>query len=143
MKRSRPRAGEEAFTVLVVDDNEVLRSYLERFLTSHRLRVLSAHDGRGALEQFEHGRPDLVLLDPSIPDMVAPETAAWMRAQDASVPIVYMVGSACELPAGEQHLRKPFRSDEVLERVRFAMGLRHPRSKRGDPPPRKGSVREG
>jgi CheY-like chemotaxis protein len=56
-------------TILVVDDNDAIRRGLWRFLRHSGFNPLLAEDGREALEVAADARPDLVLLDVSMPDM--------------------------------------------------------------------------
>ncbi|MBF0142989.1 MAG: diguanylate cyclase [Magnetococcales bacterium] len=57
----------EAATILVADDDEVLRSLIDRFLTRNGYVTLLARDGLEAVALFQAGRPDLVLLDADMP----------------------------------------------------------------------------
>ncbi len=58
--------------VLVVDDEEAIVRILRAYLERDGYRVVSAPDGRAALEQARLQRPDLVLLD-----LMLPEVSGW------------------------------------------------------------------
>lgn len=68
-------------TVLVVDDHPVVRDGVTTLLRSDpSLTIIgSAESGRGAIEKVEELRPDIVLLDLRLPDMLAPEVIAHLR----------------------------------------------------------------
>jgi two-component system, cell cycle response regulator len=53
--------------ILVVDDDAVNRELLEEFLRAEGLEVVTASDGRSSLEEFARTKPDMVLLDVSMP----------------------------------------------------------------------------
>ncbi len=67
-------------SVMVVDDEPSMRSYLRTLLESENFGVETADSGRSALQQLERGtRPDLLLLDVVMPDMDGLQTLAEIR----------------------------------------------------------------
>ncbi|MGW6930929.1 response regulator [Lentzea sp. NPDC054927] len=68
-------------SVFVVDDHPVVRDGVTLLLRSDpTLRIIgSAESGRAAIERITHLKPDLVLLDLRLPDMLAPEVIAELR----------------------------------------------------------------
>jgi DNA-binding response OmpR family regulator len=58
-----------ANTVLVVDDEERLRSLLRAYLAQEGYHVLTAADGREALHLARPGKPDLIILGVIMPEM--------------------------------------------------------------------------
>ena len=58
--------------VLIVEDEPDLRTTLEFNLKSEGYKVISAADGRGAINEIEKKVPDLVLLDLMLPDIKLP-----------------------------------------------------------------------
>ncbi len=118
-------------TVLVVDDNPDMRSYLRRLLEPF-WRVVVAPDGARALEQMRAERPDLVLSDVMMPELDGFELLRAVRADPAlaTVPVVFLSARAGEeaavegLEAGaDDYLVKPFSGLELLARVRANLDL--------------------
>lgn len=113
-------------TVLVVDDEELLRTLLRQTLERHGFRVVVAEDGHSALQRFqEMPRVDLVLLDLRMPRMDGVAACKQLRALDEKVPILMMSGHQDgELARGvaglsiQGFLQKPFRTKELRERLR-------------------------
>jgi CheY-like chemotaxis protein len=111
-------------TVLVADDEFGILLVLEMVLSEAGYRVLTAGNGRQAVELAVADPPDLILLDWMMPVMDGPASAAAIRMDPAlaGIPIVIMSG-APEAALRRQFdsyagfLQKPFRDTEVLEMV--------------------------
>ncbi len=118
-------------TVLVADDEFGILLVLEMVLEDAGYRVVTAGNGRQAVELATADPPDLVLLDWMMPVMDGPATASAMRRNPslAEVPIVVMSG-APEASLKRQFndyagfLLKPFRDTEVLELLERAFAIR-------------------
>ena len=118
--------GAGAFVLVVEDDDEV-RSVLVRELTSRGYRVHEATDGRTALERWEASRPDVLLLDLGLPDMDGLEVIRRIR-REAMTPIVILSARFAErekveaLDRGaDDFVTKPFGIDELHARLRVAL----------------------
>ena len=129
----RPR---DAATVLVVDDNADLRSYLTGLLAPQH-RVVTAADGREALDRVAELRPDLVLTDVMMPRLDGFGLVRALRADQrtAGLPIIVLSARAGEeaavegLRAGaDDYLVKPFSAQELLARVGAQLELARLRS---------------
>jgi len=114
-------------TVLVVEDDDEVRGVLVRELGSRGYRVQDAADGRAALERWEAGRPDVVLLDLGLPDMDGLEVIRRIR-RDAMTPIVILSARFAErekveaLERGaDDFVTKPFGLEELHARLRVAL----------------------
>jgi CheY-like chemotaxis protein len=83
-----------AYTILVVDDDELVRSSLDVALRMEGYRVNTAESGRSALDMLSREVPDLVVLDLSMPDLDGWETIARLRttAEIATLPVVALSG---------------------------------------------------
>jgi two-component system phosphate regulon response regulator PhoB len=81
-------------TILVVDDEPVVRSLASASLERDGWRVVPAADATTALDEIERGRPDLIFLDLGLPGMSGQELARRLRAdaRTATIPIVYLTG---------------------------------------------------
>ena len=72
-------------TVLVVEDEPTVRETVAEALAADGLRVITASDGRQALDRFRAERPDLVLLDLMLPELSGMEVCRILR-RESSVP---------------------------------------------------------
>jgi len=113
-------------TVLLVDDDNDLRSMLSGALSNLGYEVEEAVDGPAALLTLEKFRPDVVVIDFAMPGLNGAEVAKKARTRWPGLPIVLASGyadtGAIEEAVGQDTklLRKPFRIDELLEAVRAA-----------------------
>jgi two-component system KDP operon response regulator KdpE len=113
--------------VLVVDDEPALARALAINLRAHGWEVVTAADGRGALEAAASTHPDVVLLDLGLPDLDGTEVIAGLRGW-TSVPIVVLSArqhgedkvEALDLGA-DDYVTKPFAMNELLARLRAAV----------------------
>jgi CheY-like chemotaxis protein len=126
-------AASPAGAILVADDEEVVRSMARRILEQARFRVLTAADGRQAVETFRRHAHEIsaVLLDLTMPHLGGEEALRAIRALRPDVPIVLTSGySESEIALrfeGERlegFLQKPFRARELVDRVRAALARR-------------------
>jgi two-component system cell cycle sensor histidine kinase/response regulator CckA len=122
------RAGLE--TVLVVEDDEVIRRVARRVLEMQSYTVLVASTPTEALEvaaQFE-GRIDLLLTDVILPGVTGPRLAELLLFGRPGLPVLYMSGYADDaivrsgqLAPDTEFLSKPFTPEALLRRVRQAL----------------------
>ncbi|MEQ8329859.1 MAG: MASE1 domain-containing protein [Longimicrobiales bacterium] len=116
-----PSEGFPGRTVLVVDDEDLVRQVVARMLESLGFRVLQADGGDRALEILA-SNPDvsLMLLDLMMPRMSGPETLRAMEARGIHVPVLvasgYSAESVLDDPGVAGFVQKPFRKD-TLERA--------------------------
>ena len=118
-------------TVLVVEDQEQIRTLLEKTLRRAGLHVLSTGDPRAAesLLQEAEGAVDLLITDVVMPGLDGPALAERLRAVDPALPVIFISGYPDEV-AGERRplgphaafLQKPFRLEELLEAVARTLG---------------------
>jgi two-component system OmpR family response regulator len=87
--------------------------------------VSSARDGRGALRAIREFKPELVLLDVTMPDIDGFEVVRRMRAEGLWMPVIFLTArDATEdkiaglTVGGDDYLAKPFSLDELIARVR-------------------------
>ncbi len=74
--------------ILVVEDEEGLRLLYEEELKAEGYEVLTAGNGREAIEQLETGKPDLVLLDIVMPVMDGMEALGRIVSKERKIPII-------------------------------------------------------
>lgn len=106
--------------ILVVDD-EIIRHTIRDFLVSRNYEVAECDTCQTAIASFEAFRPDLVILDYSLPDGNALELLPRLKALGGSVPFIVLTGfGSIELAVetikagAEQFLTKPVRLDALL-----------------------------
>ena len=114
-------------TVLVVDDEGIIRDLARNALEKVGLRVLEARDGLEALECFTElpDKIDLVLLDMTMPRMGGAEAFRRIRGLSSGVRVLLTSGytqkesleSLADLPP-DGFLQKPFRSRDLINKVR-------------------------
>ena len=118
-------------TVLVVEDEELVRVAARRILEQHGYRVLEAGNGREALrlceEHPQHIR--LLITDIVMPEMNGRELARQLTAQRPSMKVIYVSGYADEsLDQGDieepfaGYMQKPFSPETLLKAVRERLG---------------------
>jgi CheY-like chemotaxis protein len=118
-------------TVLVVDDEDLLRRLLSRILADAGFGVVEAENGASALETARQldGDLGLVVTDVNMPVMGGLEFAREFRPLHPSVPILFITGRELPSPlpgesAGRGLLRKPFRAEAFLRAVAELVGRR-------------------
>jgi two-component system KDP operon response regulator KdpE len=113
--------------VLVVDDEPALARALAINLRAHGWEVVTAADGRAALDAAATTHPDVVVLDLGLPDMDGTEVIGGLRGW-TSVPIVVLSArqhgedkvEALDLGA-DDYITKPFAMNELMARLRAAV----------------------
>ena len=107
--------------ILLVEDDEDLRSIFRIALSLAGFEVQEAGDGLEALRQLDASPPDLVVLDLILPvvgsDVVQQEIAAHVFTRD--IPVVMITGTAKDLSGLKVRcvLRKPITPDELVRTV--------------------------
>jgi DNA-binding response OmpR family regulator len=111
-------------TILVVDDEPILRETLAEALEADGFRVVTAADGREALSRFREHQPDLVVLDLMLPELSGIEVCRIIRAE-SGVPIVMLTAKSSELDkvvglelGADDYVTKPFSLRELSARIR-------------------------
>ncbi len=109
-------------TILVVDDEEHIRLLLRRILENAGYSVVTANNGREALEKLTDSI-DLVLLDIKMPEMDGFQTLNLMRDR-SDVPVMMVTGvgevasaSDALVFGADDYIRKPFKTGELLARI--------------------------
>ncbi len=111
-------------SVLVIDDEEQIRRALRSVLVSHGYRVILAGSAEEAVRVAAEARPDLIVLDLTLPDADGIDLAGELRAWISAPILVLSVRDGDEdkiaaLDAGaDDYLTKPFSAGELLARVR-------------------------
>jgi two-component system KDP operon response regulator KdpE len=116
-----------AARILVVDDEPSILATLAPLLRARGYEVLTALNGRGAIDAAGREHPDLIVLDLGLPDRDGIEVCRDIRAT-GNVPIVVLSARGSEgdkvraLDVGaDDYVTKPFGAEELLARVRAAL----------------------
>lgn len=125
-------------TILLVDDEPLLRRALWRLLKGGGYNVLSCESGGEAIQACQRGEPiDLLLIDVRLRDDVrGPAVADTLRSLRPGLKALFMSGAAREalveegvLPAESLFVEKPFSNESVLHEIRSLIG-NGPRARR-------------
>jgi putative two-component system response regulator len=120
--------------ILVADDTESIRSLFQKLLLADGHDVVSAADGAAALDAVRQHRPDVVLLDVTMPRVDGLEVCRRLKADPATrlTPIVLVTGQTDlsdrirGLEAGaDEFLSKPVHPHELRARVRSLTRMKH------------------
>ena len=120
----------EGVTILLVEDDVVMRRLTRKMLEGHGYNVLEAEDGKRALDVIQsHNAPiDLVLTDVVMKEVNGPELVLRLIESHPAMKVVYMSGYTGELvvtqgpDSGIRLLEKPFTRANLLKTLDLAMG---------------------
>jgi DNA-binding response OmpR family regulator len=123
-QNGRGAGGPDSLKILVVDDEPAMVGALGALLGQAGHRIVAAYDGDEALRRFRDDTPDLILLDLAMPGLDGATVCRRIR-EISDTPIVVVSGerdraATVELLdlGADDYIRKPFRADELLARVR-------------------------
>ena len=132
-----PADNEAVSTILVVDDEPIVREVVVRYLRREGFRTLEAGDGDTAREILERETPSLVVLDLMLPGTDGLALCRWIR-QRSNLPVIMLtaLGEESDRIVGlelgaDDYVTKPFSPRELAVRVRTVL-----RRSNGAPPPR-------
>lgn len=113
--------------ILVIDDDDGIRTSLEAMLTLSGFRALVAADASQAFVAMAHSWPDLILVDSNLPTLSGEQTVTAIRRLNSDIPII---GFSAEdrrwsmMEAGATaFLEKPFEPDSLLANIDHLLGL--------------------
>jgi DNA-binding response OmpR family regulator len=118
-------ADQDDVTILVVDDEDAIRSGLAAALRRARFQVVEASNGLKALDLVEKHRPDVIVLDILMPEMDGREVCRRLRQSEDWTPVIMLTQidatgekiSSLEEGA-DDYLNKPFDSYELIARIK-------------------------
>jgi DNA-binding response OmpR family regulator len=119
--------------VLVVDDDDDVRAYLETWFSDQGFSVQTARDGNEALRKLQASKPDLITLDIVMPHKTGVKFYREIKKNKeySAIPVIIISGLPPEAPAiipdpqpaPEGYLSKPFNQDELLNTISDMMGV--------------------
>jgi DNA-binding response OmpR family regulator len=121
------RSGEGSPRILLVDDEQAVQTLLTYPLHKDGYEVVSARDGREALDRFSEQRFDLVVLDLMLPKVDGIEVCRRLRSS-SQVPIIMLTARDDEIDkvvgleiGADDYITKPFSVREFRSRVKAAL----------------------
>jgi DNA-binding response OmpR family regulator len=113
--------------ILVVDDDKKIVELITLYLKKDGYQVLTAYDGRQAIELTRRRQPDLIVLDLMLPQVDGMDVCRILRAE-SEVPIIMLTGRSTDndklegLDLGaDDYVTKPFNPRELLARIRAVL----------------------
>ena len=110
--------------ILVVDDEKPISDIIKFNMVKEGYEVVTAFDGRKALEMFEAERPDILILDLMLPEIDGLEVARTIR-KTSNVPIIVLSAKDSEFDkvigleiGADDYMTKPFSNRELQARVK-------------------------
>ncbi|HTZ06540.1 MAG TPA: response regulator transcription factor [Gaiellaceae bacterium] len=114
-------------TVLVVDDEPIVRDVVVRYLRRDGFTTLEAADGESARRLIETGEPELVVLDVMLPGADGLELCRWIRGR-SDLPVIMLTARGEEADrivglelGADDYVTKPFSPRELATRVRTVL----------------------
>ena len=113
--------------ILVVDDEKRIVEIVKAYLEKDGFKVITAYDGRSALEQYRRSGPDLLVLDLMLPEISGWDVCRKIR-QQSDVPVIMLTARddttdkivGLELGA-DDYVTKPFDPKELVSRVKAVL----------------------
>jgi two-component system, OmpR family, alkaline phosphatase synthesis response regulator PhoP len=114
-------------TILVVDDEPKIVQLARDYLEHAGFAVVTAPDGKSALDEVRRRRPDLVVLDLGLPQLDGLDVTRSVRA-DSNLPIIMLTARDDEVDklvglelGADDYLTKPFSPRELVARVKAVL----------------------
>jgi DNA-binding response OmpR family regulator len=114
-------------TVLVVDDEPIVREVVVSYLRREGFQTLEAADGEEARRLLQQGDPGLVVLDLMLPGIDGLELCRWIRSR-SDVPVIMLTARGEETDrivglelGADDYVTKPFSPRELAARVRAVL----------------------
>ena len=124
------QAVQRSYTILVIDDDDRVRTLLKDILVYGGHQVIEAADGILGMKYLEEGKFDMVLTDLGMPAMNGWEVAKWVKSKIPQVPVGLITGWGPHLD--EEKIKesgvdlvigKPFQVRDILEAVNHYVNL--------------------
>lgn len=110
-------------TILVIEDQEDIRSIIVEMLTEENYNVLDAENGQVGIQLLQAEVPDLIICDIAMPKVDGYEVVTWSREnpETESIPFIFLTAKAAQVDirqgielGADDYLTKPFTRAELL-----------------------------
>ncbi|HEX9458956.1 MAG TPA: response regulator [Thermoanaerobaculia bacterium] len=122
---ARGKSSEESLRLLLVEDDDLVAAGLTTLLDLEGFAVLTIGRGLAVVEAIKSFKPDVVILDLTLPDVDGIEVFRRLRKRWPDLPVVFSTGDgscvdlAAELKSGRvELLRKPYEIKDLLNALR-------------------------
>lgn len=124
------------FTILYVDDEDMVRKNAVEFLSRVSSKVYEAKDGKDAIGMWKKHKPDIIITDINMPKLNGIDMASYIRANDKDVQIIVATAhsdtdyllKAVELQL-VKYIIKPITKDKLINALKKSMQLIEDKSK--------------
>lgn len=114
----------DARSILLVDDNPSALDFLQMRLRALGYRVRVATNGELALDEIRRDRPDLVVLDVTMPELNGYQTCREIKAIDRALPVIILTAKTdpadrfwARQAGADEFLNKPIDPAVVVDRI--------------------------
>ena len=112
-------------SILIVDDDDIIREYLELLLSCYHFDTFLASNGVETIETLRMIRPDIILTDIKMPKMDGYELIRNIRSTGAPLPIIAFSGVAdpdaekkVKMVGGDLFLKKPLTEQQLIDHIK-------------------------
>ena len=132
-----------ALKVLSVDDSKTIRMIVRKAFASYDVEVIEAENGEQGLKTAKAEKPDLIVLDITMPVMTGIEMLGHLREDPAlkAIPVIMLTAESGKdnvmqiVKMGVQnYIVKPFKGEQLIERVKNVVELKEREGKAADDP---------
>ncbi len=120
------------YKILIVDESEEQLLELEQVLIDQKFTVLKSQSGKEAIKIYRKERPDLVILEISMPDISGFEICSYIRknSNKKRIPIIFLTTSTDSNDiiesfkvGGDDYVAKPFNFDVLMARINHQLSM--------------------
>ncbi len=124
------RAKKKGTKILIVDDEENVREVISYLLGERGFIIEEAKDGKEALKKAEECKPDIIILDVSMPGMNGIQTRKQLRKNlhTQNIPIIFLSAEKCitevvqNTPGAPiEYIEKPFNLAHLFNRIDYLL----------------------
>ena len=137
--------------ILAVDDSKTIRMIVKKAFKGYDCEVIEAENGKEGLETASREKPDLIVLDITMPVMTGPEMLEKLKSDPAlkEIPVIMLTAESGKenvvhiLKMGvKDYMVKPFKGDQLIERATKLLTLESKKEEEKDPAKRYFSIVE-